>query len=76
MINKRKDYSKECWFCGGNLLEDRGTYKQCRSCGATWNETPKPGELPIVLDRVTFEDGKGKRVHLASYSPSTAVASK
>ena len=43
-----KKQEKNCWSCGGDLLEDKGDYVQCRSCGATWNEVPQPGAMCVV----------------------------
>lgn len=47
--HKKVDYSKECWNCAGNLMENKGEYVQCRSCGATWNYVPKLGP-PIIFE--------------------------
>ncbi len=38
-----KDYERQCWNCDSRDMEDKGAYIQCRACGATWNEVPKPG---------------------------------
>lgn len=44
------DYRVTCWSCKGNLMENKGSYWQCRSCGATWNDTPKLGPPCLVYD--------------------------
>uniref|UniRef100_A0A6M3Y1Q5 Uncharacterized protein n=1 Tax=viral metagenome TaxID=1070528 RepID=A0A6M3Y1Q5_9ZZZZ len=42
-----KDYTKECWCCERQSMETRGSFWQCRDCGATWNEVAKPGIAPL-----------------------------
>ncbi len=47
-------YERQCWGCQGKDLEDMGAYVKCRSCGATYNYVPKPGNYPITeVDLVT-----------------------
>lgn len=37
------DYTKTCWFCGGDTMVPKGNYCQCSKDGATWNEQPTLG---------------------------------
>lgn len=53
-------YERKCWYCGSRDMENKGSYVQCRSCGATWNETPVIKEyLGIEIER-GGQDGKTK----------------
>ncbi|MDD4986235.1 MAG: hypothetical protein PHQ43_10700 [Dehalococcoidales bacterium] len=70
------DYSKQCWSCGGNLLDNKSAYVQCRSCGATWNEVLKPGSYPMVIEDEITTDGKGNKIHTTRYRPSAIINRK
>ncbi len=50
----KRDYTQTCWSCGGGPMVCLGSYYQCRSCGATWNDTPKMG--PACLRTVETGD--------------------
>jgi len=42
-------YERKCWNCGSTELEpdDRGV--KCKSCGATWNNTPALKSAPVTI---------------------------
>jgi hypothetical protein len=68
----RIDYTRTCWSCGKDVMACRGEYYICTSCGATWNETPRPGQEELV--EVNRWSGKPARPgDDAIYSPSKAV---
>jgi len=54
------DYSKVCWLCGKETMVNKGSYSQCSSCGATWNELPILGEF-IDIERHRGGQGGGLR---------------
>ena len=62
-------YELQCWSCGGSLQENKGSYVQCRSCGATWNEVPKLSETSIVLES-DYAKRNLESFDKRSYSPS------
>jgi len=39
---------RKCWSCGSLDMEEKGTYVQCRACGATWNSVPSLGPDPLA----------------------------
>jgi len=41
-------YEIQCWSCHSFDMKDKGTYSQCRNCGATWNEVPALTIPPVV----------------------------
>jgi hypothetical protein len=49
------DYRTTCWSCKGTLMEDKGEYVQCRSCGATWNPVVKLGAPIITYEKDKFD---------------------
>jgi hypothetical protein len=55
-MSKAKDHTKTCWSCGGGPIMTIADYYQCRSCGATWNETPKMGPAVMRLEEKTGDD--------------------
>ncbi len=68
-------YNKVCWNCGSTDLEDRGDFKKCRKCGATYNELPKPGALPYTLEP-WGGDNPPQRGAKAHSRPSVSIARK
>ncbi len=49
------EYDKNCWSCDGKgTMVSKGSYYQCSSCGATWNETL---ELGTYTDIATDKRG-------------------
>jgi len=49
-----KKYHRICWYCGGKVIEDKGDYYQCKSCGATYTDPPTLGASPVTeVDRET-----------------------
>jgi len=48
-----------CWNCK-TALDIKGSYYQCSSCGATWNELPTLGEF-IDIERHRGAQNGGMR---------------
>ena len=55
------DYTKKCWYCGQETMEDKGNYCQCSNCGATWNPTPKLG-MSVLGGTWSVKDTRNRRV--------------
>ena len=55
-------YEQVCWSCGSKDVEPDKLGVKCRSCGATWNEVPKPGGQVL-----TITDSLGRPVTEATY---------
>ncbi len=52
------EYDKNCWSCDGKgTMVSKGSYYQCSSCGATWNETL---ELGTYTDIATDKRGTNR----------------
>lgn len=60
------DYTKVCWYCGKRDMEVKGTYFQCRSCGATWNDVPSLGPDPLADHGYYVKDTNGTTLVHAS----------
>ena len=52
-------YKRQCWNCGSQDLMPDTRGVRCRSCGATWNDLPEGGSLPITI--VDSKTGKAPR---------------
>jgi len=65
-------YSKKCWCCGGFKLEDKGTYVQCRACGATWNFVPSLGFDPLT-DLVHYSKNREGVILVRARQPSKSA---
>ena len=61
-----KKYMKKCWSCGGEDMEDMGSFVKCRGCGATYNPVNKPASSLFTED-----DGAGD--HATRFRPSGVV---
>jgi len=70
-------YERQCWSCGSQDMEDKGSYFQCRHCGATWNYVPQLGFDPLAANGFYLKDAEGTilgRMKRPSKSVSRAAA--
>lgn len=69
------DYTKICWYCGGDKVQAVKTYYQCQDCGATHTVTLKPGlpELERHRRLANCEDGGFSGLQ---YSPTDATLNR
>jgi len=67
------NYYKQCWSCGSKSMESKGSYSQCAQCGATHNDLPTGGVLPIVVERVDASSVPGGST-VTKYRPHGVIA--
>jgi len=66
------DHSRQCWNCGKLTMEPVEGYYKCSKCGASWNETPKPGPVELLaINRWTGRPTQGEDDSMGT--PSAAV---
>lgn len=67
------NYDEQCWYCGSRSMESKGSYSLCTQCGATYNNLPTGGVLPVII--VGEKTGRHPRVGEATaYRPHGRVA--
>ncbi|MBA7602877.1 hypothetical protein ES703_09973 [subsurface metagenome] len=65
-------YERRCWSCESEDIENKGSYVQCRQCGATWNEVAQV-HFPIVAVVDEATGGSPMLYHDTAFWPSGYV---
>lgn len=66
-------YKKKCWSCGSRDMENKGSYVQCRKCGATWCGIPSSDSLAGEGQRMVHRTDKGQKVTTSATPSKRAI---